>query len=130
MQKLTKRHATIQDVENVKPKKIPKQSSLPSKKIDEQFRGVRSTEVIRISRCLMGKEICVLNGNEDMSKSEIEKLVLAHAATLIQNPGPKTFCVIVGNAEKVFRFTKISNGVINIFFNNVFCFRYQSFLKL
>ena len=76
-------------------------------KVDARYLGVNSVGIRRTTRLLHGKEFCVLNGEENLSKEDgltkanIETLLYTHSATVVQNPGPKTFAVIVGNADTV-----------------------------
>lgn len=62
-----------------------------------------------ISRLLDGKEICVINGDDEFSKENIEHVLLQHRAKIVQNPKKETFCVIAGNIMKV---------ALNIFMKN------------
>lgn len=60
-----------------------------------------NTRIVPITRLLDGKEICVINGTDVLTKEQIENTLLQHSATVVQNPMNTTFCVIVGNSETV-----------------------------
>lgn len=57
--------------------------------------------VIILTRILDEKEICVINGTDELAKEEIEEILLQHSAKIVQNPMNTTFCVIVGNNRTV-----------------------------
>ncbi|KAI4490315.1 hypothetical protein M0802_010692 [Mischocyttarus mexicanus] len=102
--KLTKRRATMNDIKTttkpvVKPKKI---SKLILSKFDEDFYNDKqlNTNIIPITRLLDGKEICVINGNDEISKEDIMEQLLLHSAKVVQNPSKETYCVIVGQDNK------------------------------
>lgn len=100
IQKLTKRHVTADDVADGPPTKSPRKAKGAEIKVANYSPGEK-TDIVRVSRLLDGKEICVVNGNDDISKQEVEKIVQEHGGTIVQNPGRKTFCAIVGNANKL-----------------------------
>lgn len=105
IQKLTKRHATEDDINIVIPEKKAKKSSARGGcKIDDTFLGVNPNDVVRLTRLFNNKEICVINGDEELSKSDIERMLLQHMAKIVQNPRPDTFCVVVANPKPVFFF--------------------------
>lgn len=102
IQKLTKRHATSSDVNDATISKSTKKiKSSPSISVGETFVGVKSSEIVRLSRLLEGKEFCVINGNEEFSKADIEKILLEHGAKIVQNPRDETFCVIIENPKTI-----------------------------
>ncbi|XP_043485981.1 DNA ligase 4-like isoform X2 [Polistes fuscatus] len=102
--KLTKRQATMNDIEAttepvIKPRKMPKTNlSLFEEDLyqDKQL----NRNVVPITRLLDGKEICVINGNDEISKEEIKEQLLLHMAEIVENPREETYCVIVGNDKK------------------------------
>lgn len=57
--------------------------------------------VVPLTRLLDGKEICVINGTDELSKEQIEEILQQHSAKIVQNPINTTFCVIVGNNRTV-----------------------------
>ncbi|XP_033227542.1 DNA ligase 4-like [Belonocnema kinseyi] len=99
VQKLTKPRAKTSYVKTAEFRKLSRQSVLSPEKIDDRFKGVRNFGIIRLSRLLEDKEFCVINDEKELSKNDIEKLLHEHAAKVVQNPGKKTFCVIVGNPK-------------------------------
>lgn len=74
-----------------------------SSKFEEKFYNVvyLNRNIVPITRLLYGKEICVINGNDKISKENIEDELLLHNAKIVQNQNENTYCVIVGNPEKV-----------------------------
>ncbi|KAG8224017.1 hypothetical protein J437_LFUL001094 [Ladona fulva] len=68
--------------------------------LGEQFKGKE------VSSVLEGQEICVLNGDEEHTKQDLEKLIVKYGGRIAQNPGEGTFCVIVGD-ESPFRVKNI-----------------------
>ena len=101
VQKLTKNRLTTSNIKTVEPKKLPRQSVQSSKNVDDQFKGVRKLGIIRLTRLLERKEFCVVNGDKELSRDDIEKILYEHAADVVQNPTKETFCVIIGNPETV-----------------------------
>ncbi|XP_046628908.1 DNA ligase 4-like isoform X1 [Neodiprion virginianus] len=100
IQKLTKRHVTEHDVMEHLPAISPRKTK--NKTITVlNYNPCPTTAVSRISRLLDDKEICVVNGNDEISKEDVEKIVREHGGSIVQNPGGKTFCAIVGNANKL-----------------------------
>lgn len=104
IQKLTKREATLSDIDQVPVSKLQKTANQSRSVEHEAYRK----RVVPLTRLLDGKEICVINGNDKLPKEEIEKILQQHSAKIVQNPMNTTFCVIVGNNKTV--------GNIYIFF--------------
>ena len=42
---------------------------------------------LKVSEMLAGKEICVVNGTNTHSKSDLEKKIIEFGGTIVQNPG-------------------------------------------
>ncbi len=42
------------------------------------------------SKCFSGKEICVLNGVDSLTKQELERKVVSGDGDIVQNPGKHT----------------------------------------
>ncbi|XP_012285410.1 DNA ligase 4 [Orussus abietinus] len=101
VQKLTKRHATVEDIDDAPRKKVPRVLRLKEIKIQGSYDEPRASEVVRLTRLFDGKEVCVINGNEKLTKSDVERILLDHGARVVKNAGPSTFCVIVGDPKKV-----------------------------
>ncbi|XP_015585173.1 DNA ligase 4 isoform X6 [Cephus cinctus] len=100
VQKLSKRHVTSDDVDEVPITKIPRTRKSYPPTVAKQFTGIRASEVVRLTRLFYNKEFCVINGNDKHTKEDIERLLLEHGATVVQNErGEKTFCVLVGNPK-------------------------------
>ncbi|XP_071447729.1 DNA ligase 4 isoform X2 [Hetaerina americana] len=109
--KLSSKHVGDNDSS---PRKRMKTSSLREVTLDKQYQGINSSEVEKISDNLVGKEICVLNGNEKCSKQQLETLVVQFGGSITQNAGPKTYCVIVGNEMPIRVQNTIKAGIHNV----------------
>ncbi|XP_036144134.1 uncharacterized protein LOC105834969 isoform X2 [Monomorium pharaonis] len=96
IQKLTKREATLYDLDQVPVSKLQKIAG-PSKSITCNVYN----EQVQLTRILDGKEICVINGNDELPKEQIEEILQQHSAKIVQNPKNTTFCVIVGNDKTI-----------------------------
>jgi DNA ligase-4 len=62
--------------------------------VSNRFKGVDSSYVDKIDDLLMEKEFCVVVGNEQYSKSCIEKKIIEYGGQIVQNPDENTFCII------------------------------------
>ncbi|XP_072434255.1 DNA ligase 4 isoform X1 [Chiloscyllium punctatum] len=97
--KLASRHVDLDDEElDKKKRKIPSKS----KKligIAEQFKAQDLSSVDKVSNIFEDVEFCVLNGLEDHPKAELEKGIAECGGLVVQNPGPDTYCVIVGTVN-------------------------------
>ncbi|XP_015178067.1 PREDICTED: DNA ligase 4-like [Polistes dominula] len=83
----------------IKPKKMSKSSlSIFDETLykDKQLKK----NIVPITRLLDGKEICVINGNDEISDEEIIEQLLLHRAKVVRNPRKETYCIIVGNDKK------------------------------
>lgn len=103
--KLTKRLATYSDISPAKSNPVVKRPRISKSTLSKFEEGSYKTselnkELVPITRLLDGKEICVINGNNELSKEKIEDILLLHRAKVVQNPSTKTYCVIVGNVNK------------------------------
>lgn len=97
IQKLTKREATLHDIDEAPVAKLQKTISR-HKPIEY---NVYNEQIVSLTRLLDGKEICVINGTDELAKEQIEKILQQHSARIVQNPMNTTFCVIVGNNRTV-----------------------------
>ncbi|XP_050403534.1 DNA ligase 4 [Patella vulgata] len=85
------------DAEPVKKKrKVVSRVVRPT--VGSRFKAIDTSNITQISKMLEGKEICIINGSSDWSKSELEKKVVEFGGTITQNPDTSTFCVL---AEKI-----------------------------
>jgi len=96
IQKLTKREATLYDIDQVPVSKLQKTTN-QSKSIEHMY----NKRVVPLTRLLHGKEICVINGADELPKEQIEEILQQHSAKIVQSPMNTTFCVIVGNNKTV-----------------------------
>lgn len=81
--------------------------------VGAQFRGVDSGAVKKILEIFEGKEMCVMTGTDNLSKSSIEEKILEFGGSIVQNPGENTFCVV---AEKMLIKVRniVSKGVYDV----------------
>ncbi|XP_050681911.1 DNA ligase 4-like isoform X1 [Leptidea sinapis] len=72
--------------------------SRPAKTVQvaEQFRS-RAADVVVTSHALKDREVCVLSDDGDCKKTELIRIVESHGGKHVENPGPKTWCCIVGS---------------------------------
>ncbi|NWT81852.1 DNLI4 ligase, partial [Lanius ludovicianus] len=68
--------------------------------IAEQFKAPDLSSVSKVSNVFEDVEFCVMTGMGKYSKSELESRIAQCGGSVVQNPGPETYCVIVG-AENV-----------------------------
>ncbi|XP_016845791.1 DNA ligase 4 isoform X1 [Nasonia vitripennis] len=117
VQKLTKRKAETSDItqvvaddeeeeEELDAPKIRKTKSIPvvTTRVSASVYGSfvkhnDNDEVQRTSRLFEGKEICVINGDSEMDRQVIVKLLQQHSAKVVQNASKDTFCLLVGDPE-------------------------------
>lgn len=97
IQKLTKREATLYDADEAPVSKL--QKTVNRNKLIEH--KVYHKRVVPLTRLLDGKEICVINGTDELAKEQIEETLQQHSARIVQNPMNTTFCVIVSNNKTV-----------------------------
>ncbi|XP_071646957.1 DNA ligase 4 isoform X2 [Temnothorax longispinosus] len=98
IQKLTKREATLYDIDQVPVSKLQKTRQSRSKSREHDMYNKR---VVPLTRLLDRKEICVINGTDELPKEQIEEILQQHSAKIVQNPMNTTFCVIVGNNRTI-----------------------------
>lgn len=102
---MTKRETDYEDIEvpkikickTAKQQKYVKQCSTKYKEISNIF----DNPSVHLTRLFDDKEICVINGNDELSKEQIEKILLQHKAKVVQNPLKENYCIIVGNVKTV-----------------------------
>lgn len=101
IQKLTKREAVLlRDVDETPVPKLSKLATRTDRPI-EYNACIHNANKRIVTRLLDGKEICVINGTNELLKEQIEEKLLQHSAKIVQNPMNTTFCVIVGNKRTV-----------------------------
>lgn len=111
IQKLTKRKITSDDIDEMPTSKL-------RKPVNRNATFERTKRVTPLTRLLDGKEICVINGTDELTKERVEETLRQHSAKIVQNSMNTTFCVIVGNSKTV-----RNRGVRNNCFNRAFCWR-------
>ncbi|XP_069746724.1 DNA ligase 4 [Narcine bancroftii] len=97
--KLASKHVDLNDDEPYKKKR-----KIPAKArrligIAEQFKAQDLSNISKVSNIFEDVEFCVLNGLGHHPKSELEKGIAECGGLIVQNPGPDTYCVIVGTAN-------------------------------
>lgn len=107
IQKLNKNRVIFDNRElKSKEKKIRETTSM--KRVNINFQGVRTCDIIKLTRLFENKEFCVTNEKRDswknnkLTKSDIEKIILQHSGKIVQTPTVnKTFCIIARDDKEV-----------------------------
>lgn len=72
-----------EDAPSSKRKKITRTAAgVAAPFLPADMAGVKSS-----SSCFSGKEICVLNGTDSLSKQELERKIVSGGGNIVQNPG-------------------------------------------
>lgn len=96
--KLTKQHAAETTVSRRKRPPVIK-ADLP---LASQFQPADTSNIKQETFILTDKVFCIVTGDgEQTSKQDLEKLVVKHGGTLVQNPGLKTWAVISHTADNL-----------------------------
>ncbi|XP_068249304.1 DNA ligase 4 [Palaemon carinicauda] len=90
--KLATKHYIDSSDEPAAKRKTPSKGDHPS--LPSHFRPADLTKVVKKADVLAGKEICVMGGDENMTKHQVEKLIVEHGGSLTQHPKKDTFCVV------------------------------------
>lgn len=69
--------------------------------VDPRFRGIDQQSVKQTGHFFSGLEFCVMEGNEQYSKLELEKLIYENGGVCVQNAVSKTRCVITGEKSRI-----------------------------
>ncbi|CAL7949835.1 unnamed protein product [Xylocopa violacea] len=102
IQKLTKPEVNCEDIEETpkaKTRKTTKRPSMLSEKKPMKF-NIYDNPPVCITRLFDDKEICVISGDNEWPKEQIEKVLMQHKAKVVQNPSEKTYCIIVSDPKK------------------------------
>lgn len=100
---MTKRKVNYEDIEESEIK-IPKTKKYYSRTKNKQTLikpNIFVDSPIQLTRLFDDKEICVINGNNELPKERIEEILLQHRAKVVQNPLKENYCVIIGNVKTV-----------------------------
>lgn len=99
---MTKRKVTDNDIDG-DDEQAPKIRKIGprSTPVYHAFLTVQNEEVVRLSRLFGDKEFCIINGNDELDKNAITRILKEHMAKIVQNPARDTFCVLVGNPQTV-----------------------------
>jgi DNA ligase 4 len=68
--------------------------------VDSRFRGIDQQSVKQTGHCLETLELCIMEGNDQHKKSELERLVYENGGTCVQNALSKTYCVLTGEQQE------------------------------
>ncbi|XP_076659516.1 DNA ligase 4 isoform X2 [Halictus rubicundus] len=101
VQKLTKRYVDPDDIEEhleVKVRKTSKQRLLTFDNKPTMI-NIYENPPVCLTRLFDGKEICVINGDNEFAKERIEEILHQHRAKVVQNPSNEQCCIIVGNVK-------------------------------
>lgn len=90
--KLATKHYIDAGDEPAAKRKTPSKADHPS--LPSHFRPADLTKVVKKADVLAGKEICVMGGDESLTKQQIEKLIVEHGGSLTQHPKKDTFCIV------------------------------------
>ncbi|XP_008114590.1 DNA ligase 4 isoform X2 [Anolis carolinensis] len=94
--KLATKHLDISDNEpqEKKRKTVPK----VKKKLDlmDHFKAPDLSSVSKVSSMFQEVEFCVMSGTESYTKYELESKIAEFGGSIVQNPGPDTYCVVAG----------------------------------
>ncbi|XP_075216917.1 DNA ligase 4-like isoform X3 [Lycorma delicatula] len=96
--KLISSHIT-EDKSPVKIKRMKMTTVTPS--VGHEFLGSDFSKVKSITKLFEGKEICVIIGNEDYSKRDLEAKIVENGGKVFQNPGLSTFFVVSGESKHI-----------------------------
>lgn len=99
--KLVSRHVHLDDEEEIDSPTKKKRRVVRTDKpvlIGSQFKAADVSGLTKVSELFNGLEMCVVNGPSTHSKQALEKLIVEHGGTIVQHPGPKTYCII---AERI-----------------------------
>nr|XP_060640895.1 DNA ligase 4 [Anolis sagrei ordinatus] len=94
--KLATKHLDISDNEpqEKKRKTVPK----VKKKLGlmDHFKAPDLSSVSKVSSMFHEVEFCVMSGTESYTKYELESKIAEFGGSIVQNPGPDTYCVVAG----------------------------------
>lgn len=82
--------------------------------VDSRFRGIDQQSVKQTGHFLANHEFCVMEGNNQYSKIDLEKLIYENGGTCVQNALAKTHCVITDNPNSIRLRILIKNKQIDI----------------
>ena len=107
---MTKRGIDYEDIEEIPETKICKTAKQQNyvKQCSTKYKeksmkpNIFDNPPVHLTRLFDDKEICVINGNDELSKEQIEKILLQHKAKVVQNPLKENYCIVVGNAKTVY----------------------------
>ena len=101
IQKLTKREVDYDDMEEASETKVRRTTKQRSPRSEEKLpkANIFDNPPLPLTRLFNGKEICVINGNDDLPKERIERILLQHRAKVVQSPLKENYCIIVGNVK-------------------------------
>lgn len=98
---MTKRKVNYEDIE-VSEIKVSKRKKYYSKNEQALIKpNIFDDPPIQFTRLFDDKEICVINGNDELPKKRIEEILLQHKANVVQNPLKENYCIIIGNIKTV-----------------------------
>lgn len=103
IQKLIKRevcHEDIKEMPEIKVRKTTKQRSIKYEENSTKA-NIFDNPPVHLTRLFDNKEICVINGDDELPKEQIDTILLQHRAKVVQNPLKENYCVIIGNVKTV-----------------------------
>lgn len=102
IQKLIKPDVDFNDIEEVPEIKVRRIKQC-STKFEEKLTksNIFDNSLVYLTRLFDGKEICVINGDDELPKEHIENILSQHRAKVVQTPLKENYCIIVGNVKTV-----------------------------
>ncbi|XP_076165211.1 DNA ligase 4 isoform X3 [Ptiloglossa arizonensis] len=100
IQKLIKPDVDFNDIEEVPEIKVRRIKQC-STKFEEKLTksNIFDNSLVYLTRLFDGKEICVINGDDELPKEHIENILSQHRAKVVQTPLKENYCIIVGNVK-------------------------------
>ncbi|XP_054830436.1 DNA ligase 4 [Eublepharis macularius] len=87
------------DIDHEEPQ-VKKRKTVPKVKkiigVMDHFKAPDLSNVSKLSSIFEDVEFCVMTGTESCSKNELESKIAEFGGSVVQNPGPDTYCVVVG----------------------------------
>ncbi|CAN9497485.1 unnamed protein product [Ophioblennius macclurei] len=94
--KLASRHLHLNADEPLKKRRKALQKPKKGAGVVERFKAQDLSAVAKETDMFQDVEFCILNGTERHSKAHLERGVARCGGSVVQNPGPDTYCVVAG----------------------------------
>lgn len=108
--KLATKHYIESSDEPAAKRRTPLKSEQPS--LPLHFRPADLTQIVKKDEVFAGLEMCVMGGDETLTKHVIEKLIVEHGGSFTQHPRGDTYCIVTNNKSvRVNNYIKSHNVV-------------------